>query len=84
MIDKIKLKSGSSKEQPNLEFDATPITIFVGPNNSGKSLVLIEIEKFCRTGYVRENDLILEKLKFIPLRFKKQMQLLEEHSIRNI
>lgn len=63
MIDKIKLKSGASKGQPNLEFDLTPITVFVGPNNSGKSKLLLEIESFLgnkRT--IDPNNLILEKV----------------------
>lgn len=67
MIDKIKLKSGSSKGQPNLEIELTPITVFVGPNNSGKSRVLIEIEKFSRKTSGQPNDLILENLSFTTL-----------------
>jgi len=67
MIDKIKLKSGSSQGQPNLEIDLTPITVFVGPNNSGKSRVLIEIEKFSRKTSGQPNDLVLENVTFTPL-----------------
>lgn len=67
MINKIKLKSGSSKGQPNLEIDLTPITVFVGPNNSGKSRILIEIEKFSRNTLGQPHDLILENLIFTPL-----------------
>ncbi len=29
---------------------ACPVTVFVGPNNSGKSKVLMGIEQYCRTG----------------------------------
>lgn len=64
MIDRVKLKSGSSHGEPNLEFDVTPITIFVGPNNSGKSRVLIEIENFCRHTHGQANDLVLDNLLF--------------------
>lgn len=67
MIDKIKLKSGSSEGQPNLEIELTPITVFVGPNNSGKSRVLIEIEKFSRNTSGQPNDLIIEDLIFKSL-----------------
>lgn len=67
MINKIKLKSGSSQGQPNLEIDLTPITVFVGPNNSGKSRILIEIEKFSRKTSGQPNDLILDSLTFTPL-----------------
>lgn len=67
MIDQIKLKSGSSKGQPNLEVDLTPITVFVGPNNSGKSRILIEIEKFARNTHGQPNDLILDQIFFTQL-----------------
>ena len=44
MIKSLKLKFGHDYEQiGNLSFNLSPITIFVGPNNSGKSLVLEEI-----------------------------------------
>lgn len=67
MIDKIKLKSGSSQGQPNLEIDLTPITVFVGPNNSGKSRILIEIENYSRKTHGQPNDLILDSLSFTSL-----------------
>lgn len=67
MINEIKLKSGSSPEEPNLEMKLTPITVFVGPNNSGKSRILIEIEKFSRNTSGQPNDLILDKLTFTSL-----------------
>jgi len=66
MIDKIKLKSGSSQGQPNLEIDLTPITVFVGPNNSGKSRVLIEIENYSRNTHGQPNDLIVDSIFFTP------------------
>lgn len=62
MIDKIKLKFGASQGTANLEFDVTPVTIFVGPNNSGKSRILIEIENYCRNTHGQPNDLILNQL----------------------
>lgn len=67
MIDKIKLKSGSSQGQPHLEIDLTPITVFVGPNNSGKSRVLIEIEQYSRNTHGQPNDLILDNMIFTSL-----------------
>lgn len=44
MLKLLKLQFGVSSESVNLEFDPGAITIFVGPNNSGKSLLLKEIE----------------------------------------
>ncbi len=43
-MTKLQLKSGSSVGMPSLSLDPNPITIFVGPNNSGKSTLLREIE----------------------------------------
>lgn len=44
MLEKIKLKFGAIPNGSPLEFPPEHMTIFVGPNNSGKSLVLREIE----------------------------------------
>lgn len=65
MISKIKLKFGASSESNNLEINTTPITVFVGPNNSGKSKLLREIFSYCREGYSNTQDLILEDIEFI-------------------
>jgi Predicted ATPase len=45
----------------------TPVTVFVGPNNSGKSKVLTEIEQFCRRGQIDGNAVILDKITFMGL-----------------
>ena len=63
MIDNKILKAGSSPEKKNLNIDLTPITVFVGPNNSGKSKVLIEIENYSRTHKKDPKDLIIEQVK---------------------
>jgi hypothetical protein len=67
MIKKIKLKFGSSSSKPALETDLTPITVFVGPNNSGKSKMLFEIEEFCKKGVINTQNVILSELIFSPL-----------------
>jgi ABC-type cobalamin/Fe3+-siderophores transport system ATPase subunit len=64
MINKIYLKFGSTNGQPNLDINITPITVFVGPNNSGKSKVLKEIESYCRLSHGQPNDLIISKIDF--------------------
>ena len=66
MIKKINLKFGSAEGQPPLSLDVTPITVFVGPNNSGKSRVLIEIENYCRRTMGQPNDLVLGQLELDP------------------
>jgi len=45
----------------------TPVTVFVGPNNSGKSLILNEIHQFCSNGNRSGNTYILDHAEFTPL-----------------
>ncbi len=63
LISKLVLKIGSRPDQPPLELTPTGITLFVGPNNSGKSLVLREIEKFCALNTNSKNH-IVERVEF--------------------
>lgn len=64
MISNFKLKFGRVIESAGETINATPVTVFVGPNNSGKSKALTEIEEYCRSGNVNSNRVILEELKF--------------------
>ena len=66
MIERIELKFGSSPGLPSLNLELTPITVFVGPNNSGKSKILVEIENYCRTTRSQTNQVILNRIQFIP------------------
>jgi len=43
VLEKIIFRCGSSAGQPSLEIAPGPLTVLVGPNNSGKSLALREI-----------------------------------------
>lgn len=67
MIGKLKIKFGSTPLKPALETDLTPITVFVGPNNSGKSKVLLEIQNFCNNGIASTTDVILNEVVFTRL-----------------
>lgn len=62
MIDRIKLKFGSSIGEKKLDIQLTPITIFVGPNNSGKSKIIKEINNFCKAGKYNNNDVLIDKM----------------------
>ncbi|TDU66073.1 putative ATP-dependent endonuclease of OLD family [Prosthecobacter fusiformis] len=64
MIKKISLKFGSAPGEQAVSFDCTPVTVFVGPNNSGKSKALSEILHFCSEGTKVENNIILSDLIF--------------------
>jgi hypothetical protein len=54
VLQKLSFKFGSSEGESPLEFEPGPMTVFVGPNNSGKSLVLREIENV--VGYYNPYD----------------------------
>jgi len=43
MLDTVSLKFGSSGNATSLDFEAQTINVFVGPNNSGKSIALQEL-----------------------------------------
>jgi len=64
MIKTIKLKFGKAPNQPPAEIDTTPVTVFVGPNNSGKSKVLSEIYYLCTNGQLNSMDVILSEIEF--------------------
>ena len=64
MIKNIKFKFGSSPTSTPLELNLTPITIFVGPNNSGKSKILSEIHGASTNPENYIANVILEKIEF--------------------
>ena len=50
MLKTITLRFGAGEGAEPLVFSPGPMTVFVGPNNSGKSLALRELEAFIETG----------------------------------
>lgn len=62
MISRLHLKFGRALGHPAEEIEITPVTVFVGPNNSGKSKVLSEIQHFCLTGNKDATAVILDDL----------------------
>jgi predicted ATPase len=71
MISSIRLLFGRSAGAPPTEFNVTPLTVFVGPNNSGKSKVLQEIESLCRTGTSEPTRVIFHSAAFTGLSAEK-------------
>jgi ABC-type cobalamin/Fe3+-siderophores transport system ATPase subunit len=67
MISTFRLKFGRSPGLPAEPVSATAVTVFVGPNNSGKSKVLSELERYCRPGQRNATDVILEDVEFAGL-----------------
>ena len=66
MITEIQLKFGHAPVAAAPIIPVTPVTIFVGPNNSGKSKVLAEIQRMSTEGH-NHGNVILEKLSFEAL-----------------
>jgi hypothetical protein len=50
MLKTVALRFGADENDTPLRFTPGPMTVFVGPNNSGKSLALREIEDFIEHG----------------------------------
>ncbi len=67
MIDSTTLKFGPLPGSTGTSIPAAPVTVFVGPNNSGKSKVLKEIAHYCREGIKDANAQILEEIAFTGL-----------------
>jgi ABC-type cobalamin/Fe3+-siderophores transport system ATPase subunit len=67
VISKIRLKFGRAAGLPQADIDLSPVTIFVGPNNSGKSKILNEIESFAQNGQKHVGNLILDDVSFSGL-----------------
>lgn len=67
MIKNINLKSGRAFEGAKTNVDALPITVFVGPNNSGKSQILREINQICVNGNNNSNNKIIDRIEFLGI-----------------
>jgi ABC-type cobalamin/Fe3+-siderophores transport system ATPase subunit len=67
MISEFRLKFGNATGAAANAVATTPIVVFVGPNNSGKSKVLKEIERYCREGHRDSLSVVLDELKFVGL-----------------
>lgn len=64
MIKNLRLKFGKGPCSVAEQISTTPVTVFVGPNNSGKSKVLSEIHRFCTSGQKNTTDVIVDEIEF--------------------
>lgn len=67
MISEMLLKFGNVPDVAATPIHVPAVTVFVGPNNSGKSKVLAEIEQFCLNGQVNITNKLLHSLIFSGL-----------------
>ena len=59
MITALHLKFGHSPNAKNEIIESSPITVFVGPNSSGKSKALSEIYHCCTRGERDVNNFLV-------------------------
>lgn len=64
MITSISLKFGRTPGSNSEKIDLTPITVFVGPNNSGKSRILQEISQRLSTGQHLASEVIIDSIEY--------------------
>ncbi len=64
MISNLRLKFGRTMASAPQDIAVTPVTVFVGPNNSGKSKVLSEIQQYCSSGQKDATAVILDDVTF--------------------
>lgn len=75
MIRNIKLKSiALNGEKQEISFNPGHVTVFVGPNNGGKSLLLKEIENWCLKGPLSESKI----LSHLEIEFPPAEKLIDE------
>ena len=67
MIKTLSLKFGRAPGLPTETIKTTPVTVFVGPNNSGKSKILTEIHQYCTTGQRNILNVLVEQIGFESL-----------------
>jgi predicted ATPase len=67
MITQIALKFGRVPGSDAETIHTAPITVFVGPNFSGKSRILSEIHQYCHTGQPSATNVIVRGITFQAL-----------------
>ena len=77
MIRNLYLKFGKNQKQSEETINLSTVTVFVGPNSSGKSTILKEILNFCNTGSVDKNAKILKSIEFEDLDEERVTQLID-------
>ncbi|MFK5948844.1 MAG: AAA family ATPase [Methylococcales bacterium] len=64
MIETLKLKFGRASGLAPVTINTSAVTVFVGPNNSGKSKALREIHQYCSNGNKNVSNVIIDDITF--------------------
>jgi ABC-type cobalamin/Fe3+-siderophores transport system ATPase subunit len=78
LIKKIELRSGPTGPGKTVEIETGHMTVFVGPNHSGKSVLLREIKEHIPRADVSLGNKVLQKVSFNPFDAEFQRQLRDE------
>ena len=82
MIRSLSLKFGRAPGEAPETISATPVTVFVGPNNSGKSKVLREIHHYCSSGRRDANACLLAGIEFDTSSLEQAEERLRQAGLR--
>ena len=84
MITALHLKFGRSPNGQNEIIDSSPVTVFVGPNSSGKSKVLSEIYHYCTSGERDVNNVILDGIEFEKFSRESAIEIINKNTLQPI
>ena len=84
MIKNLSLKFGRALGLPPETIHTNPVTVFVGPNNSGKSKILAEIHQYCTNGQRNISNVIVEQVGFEDLLSRICQELIKHVTLRPI
>lgn len=83
-IETLRFKAGSSPAQPGLTLGVAPITVFVGPNYSGKSQAIAEIAARCSSGNLPPDAVILDDVAISPLNSEAAQAALDSMRVKAV
>lgn len=81
-IEKLSFVSGHKIDSPSLEFSPGNVTILVGPNNSGKSQALKDIDDLCKGSNISK---VVKSVEITRLQTTEEIEaLLEPHEQKSL
>ncbi|MDW3094619.1 MAG: AAA family ATPase [Gammaproteobacteria bacterium] len=78
MIEEINLKFGRAAKLEPVTINTSAVTVFVGPNNSGKSKALREIFEYCKSGNKNPDAVIINNIAFSSFSLHKAEEILNK------
>lgn len=78
LLETISLQSGPSGRVAPLSFSAASVNLFVGPNHSGKSLLLQELRNALQHPEQAPHRKVLKEIVFVPFSAARKATLVEE------